>query len=78
VKIEKKNLDLVEFLRDLDIDNLEKDMLFSDLEDEEEPEPKTSTNDKRKDSAKSLIESEGSVPKSTKLQRKKSVMSYAI
>lgn len=37
VKIEKKNLNLEEFLRDLDIDNLEKDMLFSDLEDEDEP-----------------------------------------
>lgn len=36
VKIEKKNLDLDEFLRNLDIDNLEKDMLFSDLEDDDE------------------------------------------
>jgi hypothetical protein len=37
VKIEKKNLNLEEFLRDLDIHNLEKDMLFSDLEDDDEP-----------------------------------------
>jgi hypothetical protein len=29
---------LEEFLKDLDLNNLEKDMLFSDLEDEEEEE----------------------------------------
>jgi len=37
VKIEKKEINLDEFLRDLDINNLEKHMLFSDLEDEDEP-----------------------------------------
>lgn len=65
-------------MRDLDIENLEKDMLFSDLEDEEEPEKRTNTNDKRKDSGKSLIESDNSAPKISKQARKKSVMSYAI
>lgn len=37
VKIEKKNINLEEFLAVLDINNLEKDMLFSDLEDDDEP-----------------------------------------
>lgn len=69
---------LEEFLRDLDIHNLEKDMLFSDLEDEEEPEPRINASDARKDSGKSLNDSENSVPKITKQSRKKSVMSYAI
>ena len=36
VKIEKKNLTLDEFLNGLDLNNLEQDMMFSDLEDEEE------------------------------------------
>ena len=66
-------------MRDLDIDNLEKDMLFSDLEDEEEPEKRSiNTTENRKDSGKSLNESEISAPKMTKQCRKKSVMSYAI
>ena len=35
MKIEKKNKSLEEFLNDLDLANLDKDMLFSDLEDDE-------------------------------------------
>jgi len=35
VKIDKKNLSLDEFLKDLDLNNLEQDMLWSDYEDEE-------------------------------------------
>ena len=35
MKIEKKNKSLDEFLNDLDLANLDKDMLFSDLEDDE-------------------------------------------
>lgn len=38
VKIEKKNKSLEEFLLDLDLSNLDKDMLFSDLDDDE-PDP---------------------------------------
>ena len=38
VKIEKKNLSLEEFLKDLDLNNLEQDMMFSDLDDDEPSE----------------------------------------
>lgn len=34
VKIEKKNKNLDEFLNELDLSNLDKDLLFSDLEDD--------------------------------------------
>lgn len=40
MKIEKRNKSLEEFLSELDLQNLEKDMLFSDLEDDE---PKVET-----------------------------------
>ena len=36
MKIEKKNKNLDEFLRELDLNNLEKDLMFSDLDDDEE------------------------------------------
>lgn len=40
VKIEKKNKNLDDFLRDLDLNNLEKDLIFSDLdEDDDEADP---------------------------------------
>eukprot|EP00347_Sterkiella_histriomuscorum_P024037 403332525 len=82
VKIEKKEINLDEFLRDLDMNNLEKSMLFSDLEDEDEPPQRIvkqpSVAYSRKDSNRSLNESENSVPKSLKAHRKKSVMSYAL
>lgn len=35
VKIEKRNKSLEDFLKDLDLSNLEKDLLFSDLDDDE-------------------------------------------
>jgi hypothetical protein len=35
VKIEKRNKSLEDFLQELDLENLEKDMLFSDLDDDE-------------------------------------------
>ena len=35
VKLEKKGKNLDDFLKELDLDNLEKDLLFSDLEDED-------------------------------------------
>lgn len=76
VKIEKKELNLEEFLRNLDIDNLEKDMLFSDLDDENEKPEKPPVG--RKESGKSLNESEVSAPRATKNHRKKSVMNYAL
>jgi SHAQKYF class myb-like DNA-binding protein len=40
VKIEKKKLSLSEFLDGLDLDNLEKDMIMSDLEDDDCDSPK--------------------------------------
>lgn len=36
VKIERKNINLEEYLQGLDVNNLEKDILFSDLDDDEE------------------------------------------
>jgi len=64
------------------MNNLEKSMLFSDLEDEDEPPQRIvkqpSVAYSRKDSNRSLNESENSVPKSLKAHRKKSVMSYAL
>jgi hypothetical protein len=44
VKIEKKNKNLEDFLRELDLNNLEKDLLFSDLDDDEEPVTTNSNN----------------------------------
>ncbi len=44
-------------MRDLDIHNLEKDMLFSDLEDDDEPEVRITPPEGRKDSCKSLNDS---------------------
>ena len=38
MKIEKKNLSLEDFLKDLDLNNLEADMMFSDLEDDDPSE----------------------------------------
>jgi hypothetical protein len=35
VKIEKKNKSLDEFLKDLDLNNLGKDLMFSDCDDDE-------------------------------------------
>lgn len=35
VKIEKKNKSLDDFLKDLDLQNLDKDMMFSDLDDDD-------------------------------------------
>lgn len=60
VKIEKKNVSLEEFLKDLDLNNLEKDMMFSDLEDDDEEldEKKVIENSN---------ESEGSISKNQKI-----------
>ncbi len=52
-------------------------MLFSDLEDDDESERQNSGQG-RKESGKSLNDSDNSVPKMSKSMRKKSVMSYAI
>lgn len=70
-------------MKDLDVNNLEKSMLFSDLEDEDEPSQSFGRQNSvichlRKESNRSLNENENSVPKSLKAQRKKSVMSYAL
>jgi hypothetical protein len=64
----------------LDFDNIQKDnILFSDLEDDDEPiERKVSEVRLRKDSGKSLNESDASLSKVSKAARKKSVMSYAL
>lgn len=35
VKLDKKGKNLDDFLKELDLDNLEKDLLFSDLDDED-------------------------------------------
>jgi hypothetical protein len=60
VKIEKKNLNLDEFLSTLDIHNLEKDMLFSDLEDDDEPVEKQNSGEVGSDQSKGIIDSETS------------------
>lgn len=44
MKIEKKNLTLEDYLNSLDLANLEKDLLFSDLEDDEDDPRKNSKN----------------------------------
>lgn len=81
MKLEKKQIDLDTFLNALDFNNIQKDnILFSDLDDDdEEPfERKQSEAGLRKDSERSLNESEASLPKISKASRKKSVMSYAL
>jgi len=39
VKIEKRNKTLEEFLNDLDLSNIGKDLCFSDLDDDEDDNP---------------------------------------
>ncbi|CDW84488.1 myb-like dna-binding shaqkyf class family protein [Stylonychia lemnae] len=79
VKIERKQIVFEDFIESLDINNLEKDMLFSDLDDDdEEPIKKSSSNAVRKESGRSLNDSENSIPKQPKNQRKKSVMNHGL
>ena len=54
-------------------------MLFSDLEDDDEPMDKQNSGDIVSDQSKVLVDSDVSLPKTMKMNsRKKSVMSYAI
>jgi len=48
VKIEKRNKNLDQFLSELDLMNLEKDMLFSDLEDDDSEKIGNNGNNGRK------------------------------
>ena len=80
VKIEKKCINLDEFLSTLDINNLEKDMLFSDLEDDDEPPvERQNSGELVSDQSKGVNETDfNALQKNIKINRKKSVMSYAI
>ena len=73
MKIEKKNLVLEDFLKGLDLNNLEKDMMFSDLEDDDEDQSKQSSAEKPP-----VNEEDNTNSKSTMVKRKKSVMNYAL
>jgi hypothetical protein len=66
VKIEKKSICLDDYLSQLDFNNMSKDMLFSDLEDEDEDSSKHSSGEDKK------TQYESPVLKPQKSQKKKS------
>lgn len=78
VKIEKKNLTLDEFLRDLDLSNINQDMMWSDYEDED------NYNDDEKSLTSAQVkpeindDDEEAQFKISKIPRKKSIMSYGL
>jgi hypothetical protein len=71
VKIEKKNLALEEYLDRLDFNNLEKDLVFSDLDDEGEEEGRIDYNSGEE------YQNESSLSKTMKMDRRKSTISYS-
>lgn len=76
VKIDKKNITLEDFLRDLDLTNLNQDMMWSDYEDEDNYNDDKSLTVQEKPE---LNDDDDEVQSRTsKITRKKSIMSYGL
>ena len=71
-------MDLDEFLKNLDIHNMEQDMMFSDLEDDDDNVVRRNSGETRTENCNVPNENENSTSKSVKTQKKKAAMNYSI